>query len=205
MVPHLLGASAAVVTLGEDHCHTVRIPGGWRLFDYDQLDRFRQQGANESRRGEYSVKALAAPVVSQHLEVSGTEPRKADDYVFRQKPFRKSGPRWPVTGDEVRVSPDEKWIAVQSWEGTDYRDGGSVLPTAPPLDLTARFFIDLYDVKSGERVISLDGVDHDFTSGDAPLHSTFWMESDFFVVPLGTSREKLLICEMPQAAAESSR
>jgi hypothetical protein len=203
MVPNVFGASAAVVTLGEELCHTVHISGGWRLFDYDQLDRFRERAAGPVR-GDRRAKEPLSPVVSQHLEVSGTEPREGDDYVYRQKAYRKSGPRWPVTGDEVRISPDEKWIAVQSWEGTDYRDGASVLPGAPLLDLTGRFFIDLYDVKSGERVISLDGVDHDFTSGDAPLHSTFWLETNFFVVPLGTSREKLLVCEMPAAIPSDS-
>jgi hypothetical protein len=194
MATSAFAASSAVVTVGEELCHTVRIPGGWKLFDYDQLGRYRKKAASDARpRG----KQPAAPVVSQHLDVSGAEPRKGEDYVFRQKAYRKSGPRWPVAGDDVRVSPDEKWIAVQSWEGTDYRDGASIGPAPSPLDARSRFFIDLYDVKSGERIISLDGVDHDFTSGDAPLHSTFWIEPDFFVVPLGVAREKTLICQMP--------
>jgi len=212
--PSLFGASAAVVTLGEEHCHTVRMSASSRVFDYDQLDQFRQRagigfgkpGYEQPAREQEPAAAPVAAVASQHLEADGMEPRKGDEYVFRQSPFRRSGPKWPVTGDEVRISPNEKWIAVQSWEGTDYRDEESLLPAAPPLDLTARFFIDVYDVSSGERVISLDGVDHDFTTGDAPLHFTFWMDSHFFVVPLGTFREKLLVCETPEALpADSSR
>jgi hypothetical protein len=212
MAPRVFGASAAVVTLGEEHCHTVRMPASSRVFDYDQLDLFRQRagtafgkpGREQPPREREPAAAPVAAVVAQHLEPGGIEPRIGDEYVFRQRPFRRSGPKWPVTGDEVRISPNEKWIAVQSWEGTDYRDEETLLPAAPPLDLTARFFIDVYDVSSGERVISLDGVDHDFTTGDAPLHFTFWMDSHFFVVPLGTFREKLLVCETPETIPDVS-
>ena len=89
-----------------------------------------------------------------------------------------------------------QWIAVLSWWGEDYREGIGLsiglLPAAP-----SRFFVDIYEVGSGGRIVAIDGVDRDFIAGDAPLADSFWLESGHFVVPLGSTRQKLLVCEIP--------
>lgn len=248
MAPRVFGASVAIVTYGEEYCHTIRIPGGWRVYDYGKLDEFKRGTGVEFRKTQpetdqyliatvpskargakpedYSVNkfwvdlgnsmrvraaqedewkaAPAAPIAGERLEAATAEQRTNDEYIFRGRAFRKSGPKWALSGDDARVSPNARWIAVQSWNGTDYRDGDSVLSIIPPLDISGRFFVDLYDVASGEKLIGLDGIDRDFTTGDAPLHSTFWLDSRYFILPLGTFREKLLVCEVPASLSAPS-
>ena len=81
-------------------------------------------------------------------------------------------------------------------QAEDYREGIGLsiglLPAAP-----SRFFVDIYEVGSGGRIVAIDGVDRDFIAGDAPLADSFWLESGHFVVPLGSTRQKLLVCEIP--------
>lgn len=124
------------------------------------------------------------------------QPKHAEDFVYWRTTFPKSGPKWPLSSPGVRISPNEQWIAVLSWQGEDYREalGLSIgpLPAAP-----SRFFVDIYEVGSGGRIVAIDGVDRDFIAGDAPLADSFWLESSHFMVPLGSTRQKLLVCEIP--------
>lgn len=121
--------------------------------------------------------------------------RHGDSFLFRQKTFKRSGPKWPAIGVDARISPDERWIAVQSWQGSDYRDGDAFFTPGTLFGTPSRFFVDLYDVESGDKIVAFDGIDRDFSAGDAPLLNSFWVESRYFVVPLGSRREKLLVCQ----------
>jgi len=130
------------------------------------------------------------------LDTSSVDPRSGGKYHYAERAFAKSGPRWAELGDQVRVSADGLWIAVQSWRGGSYQDAPDVL-LQQPLEGTERFFIDVYNVSSGGKLISMDGIDRDFAAGDAPLHATFWLDSQYFIVPLGRNRAKFLACEVP--------
>jgi hypothetical protein len=238
----LPAASVAVVTTGEEYCNTIRLPGGWRVADYDKLEEFQRGTEYEFRQihpgsSEYLVAAISTeshwrkrlrdysvnkfwvdltgnrrprpatedewksaaivPVTAELLDTSSADPRSAGRYRYAQRSFAKSGPRWPALGDQVRVSADGRWIAVQSWKGASYQDAPDVLLN-PPISGSERFFIDVYDVSSGNKLIGLDGIDRDFAAGDAPLHATFWLDSRYFIVPLGLSRQKFLACEAPE-------
>lgn len=232
--PHLQGASAAVVTYGDEHCQTARFPGGWHLppNDHRQLDQFefrRQEtngdvylvsgvvvlksGIKAYSPSKYRVELgdigrvrpatqqewdTAVPVLlGDRFRPTLQQPRHGDNFVFRQRTFKKSGPKWPAIGVDARISPDERWIAVQSWQGSDYRDGDAFFTPGTLFGTPSRFFVDLYEVASGDKIVSFDGVDHDFSAGDAPLLNSFWLESRYFVVPLGSRREKLLVCQVP--------
>jgi hypothetical protein len=65
---------------------------------------------------------------SSHVKGRFDEPKTEEGVLVEGKLFRKSGPQWPIPGEHARVSPNEKWIAVQSWEGHDYRNGDIVAP-----------------------------------------------------------------------------
>ena len=75
------------------------------------------------------------------------QPRHGDNFVFRQRTFKKSGPKWPALGVDARISPDERWIAVQSWQGSDYRDGFAFFTPGALFGTASRFFVDLYEVE----------------------------------------------------------
>ena len=141
-------------------------------------------------------RAIPAPL-GERFRLGLQHSRRGDSFVFRQKAFKRSGPKWPVPGDDARISPDEKWIAVQSWQGSDYRDGDSLFLPGSLFGTPSRFFVDLYEVESGDKIAAFDGVDHDFSAGDAPLLHSFWLDSRFFFLPLGSRREKFLVCEVP--------
>jgi hypothetical protein len=242
MAPELFAASAAIVTLGDTYCQTVRIPGGWRVYDYDKLSDFRLGTEYEFRKAypdtdryliaavsskargmatpeDYSVNkywvsfrnsqvvrgateqewesAQIAPITGQLQDAAFAERQQGEYYVYGQKAFRKSGPMWPAPGDDARISADGRWIAVQSLQGPYYRKGEGILPRLAGPVPGGRFFIDLYNIASGERLISLDGIDRDFRMADAPLHSTVWLDSRYFIVPLGMFRAKFLVCAVP--------
>ena len=232
--PHLLGASAAVVTYGDEHCQTLRFPSGWHLSENDrrQFDQF------EFRRSEidgdtYLVAAVALPKsgtktyslnkyrvelgdivqvrpakqqvwdtavpvpLGDRFRIQLQQPPHGDNFIYRQRAFKRSGPKWPAVGVDARISPDERWIAVQSWQGSDYRDGDAFFTPGTLFGTPSRFFVDLYEVASGDKIVAFDGVDHDFSAGDAPLLNSFWLESRYFFVPLGSHRQKFLVCQVP--------
>jgi hypothetical protein len=119
-----------------------------------------------------------------------------DAILFQGKLFRKSGPQWSPSAEHARVSPDGNWIAVQSWEGKDYANGDIVAPRGGH----GKFFIDLYQVSSAQRFVSIAGEEHDTLRADEPLIGTFWLQSRYFIVQLGSHLEKMLVCEVPDPA-----
>ena len=118
-----------------------------------------------------------------------------DAVLLQGKLFRKSGPQWPLSAEYARVSPDGNWIAVQSWDGKNYANGN--IPLLGPHGGSGEFFIDLYGVSSGRRFASIAGEEHDTLEADEPLGPTFWLESRYFILKLGSHLEKMLVCEVP--------
>ena len=134
--------------------------------------------------------------IGERFRAGLPQPKHAEDFVYWRTTFPKSGQKWPLSSPGVRISPNEQWIAVLSWQGEDYRDNVGI-SQGPVLGAPSRFFVDIYEVASGGRIVAIDGVDRDFTAGDAPLSDSFWLESSRFIVPLGSTRQKLLVCEIP--------
>ncbi len=130
---------------------------------------------------------------SSHIKGRSYEPKTEEGVLLEGKLFRKSGPQWPIPGEHARVSPDEKWLAVQSWEGQDYRNGDIFAPRGKP----GKFFIDLYEVSSDRRLVAVEGEHRGSLRADVPLTVTFWLESRYFIVPLGSHLERMLVCEVP--------
>jgi hypothetical protein len=110
------------------------------------------------------------------------------------KRFAKSGAEWvgaPYTS--LRTSPDHAWIALQSYTGTapDYQDD--------PLGLKfwrhfhGSVFIDIYNMDTEKKSLLLEGRYSD--NPDSMLLSTGWVTERYFIVPLGWSNERCLICD----------
>ena len=119
--------------------------------------------------------------------------RSGDGVLFQGKLFEKSGPQWPISAEDGRISPDGKWIGVQSWEGQDYANGDIVAPRGGH----GNFFIDLCDVSTGRRFAVVEGALRDTLRADEELTHTFWLESRYFIVQLGSHLERMLVCEVP--------
>jgi hypothetical protein len=84
----------------------------------------RSGKVREATRAEWDSGVLvrqSSPVRGPFFETQTEENVRSEEGVlFQGKLFRKSGPQWPLPGQHARISPDEKWIAVQSWAGRDY-------------------------------------------------------------------------------------
>jgi hypothetical protein len=135
-------------------------------------------------------------VVPQITQPKGVflPPKTDEGVLFRDRLFQKSGPQWPlITFEYARISPNEDWIAVQSWEGRDYANGDIIAPRGGH----GKFFIDLYDVSSGRKTVAIAGKERDTLEADGPLGLTFWLESRYFIVQLGSHLERMLVCEVP--------
>ena len=108
---------------------------------------------------------------SSHIKGRSYEPKTEESVLLEGKLFRKSGPQWPILGEDTRISPDEKWLAVQSWEGQDYRNGDIFAPRGKP----GKFSIDLYEVSFGRRLVAVEGEHRGSLRADVPLTVTFWL------------------------------
>jgi hypothetical protein len=144
-------------------------------------------------------------VVPQRRHTKGVilPPQTDDGVLFRDRLFQKSGPQWPlITFEWARLSPDQKWVAVQSWEGKDYANGLGII--FPPRGGHGKFFIDLYEVSSGRKLAAIAGAERDTLEADEPLGLTFWIASRYFIVPLGSHIERMLVCEVATDGQDES-
>jgi hypothetical protein len=131
---------------------------------------------------------------TRHIKGRFDEPKTVEGVLFHDRSFRKSGPKWPlITSEYARILPDEKWIAVQSWEGQDYGNGDIIAPRGGH----GKFFVDLYEVLSGRKFVAIAGTERDTLEADEPLGLTFWLEFRYFIVQLGSHLERMLVCEVP--------
>ena len=128
-------------------------------------------------------------------------PQANEPISFEGKLFRKSGPKWPIV--PALVSPDRRWIAVQSWDGKDYTDQGINIRFLPELWEHGRFFIDLYDVSSGRKLAAIAGTERGLLRADGALQ-TYWLKSRYFIFQLGSHLERMLVCEVPTDGQDES-
>jgi hypothetical protein len=158
--------------------------------------------ATQAEWEEGALVRQSSPIRGPFFETETEKGARSEDSVrFQGKLFRKSGPQWPLSAEDGRISPNGKLIAVQSWEGRDYHTGDIIAPRGGH----GKFFIDLYDVSSGRRFTAIEGEERGTLRADEPLMLTFWLESRYFIVQLGSHLEQMLVCEVPTAdQADSS-
>jgi hypothetical protein len=162
--------------------------------DYSPNKFLANLGTGQVREATQEAWDLGLPL-HQTRDVKGQflKPTNEKGVLLEGRVFPKSGPQWPISGALDRVSPDGKWIAVQSWDGKDYGNGDIVAPRGGH----GKFFIDLYEVSSGRRFASIEGEMHDTLRADLAVALTFWLESRYFIVQLGSHLERMLVCEVP--------
>jgi hypothetical protein len=114
---------------------------------------------------------------------------------YQGKPFAKTGSKWceypQFAGD---VSQDGSLLAVNSWDG---------IIAVPELLMPGRrqfdghYYVDLYDVASGHRILTVKGEFHGVNPHDLFIKSA-WISKHYFVLPLDgeTAHRRFVICDV---------
>lgn len=116
---------------------------------------------------------------------------------FVGRSFPKTGPRFPFNDrDATSVSAKEKFLTVHSWSGTENTCDTFLCFGLPP---HGRYWIDLYDVASGQRVVEIKGRYWDLEAAQL-FGATMWLDDRYFVLPLNGDLRTFLFCDMARKA-----
>jgi hypothetical protein len=143
-------------------------------------------GSAATLKGEL-WKQASAPVSSEGIEYAGHM-------------LRKSGPQWHNYA--TFISPGEKRIALNSLEGGVGYPG----PFEPgPIRAKGKYWIDIYDVQTGQRELIIQGTFHGGADADPGLFQgrAFWLTDRYYVLPLEPhGMRRLLICDVDAAMSQ---
>jgi hypothetical protein len=144
--------------------------------------------------------------------LGGIPPRHPADRGISYKGllFEKSGPRWSGVGSgpfDAKDSQNGSKISVSSWDGFDitydYADPAAAFQQDK---VKGRFWTDIYDTRSGERLIQVQG-SFDGARPTAFLGEAAWYGTHYYVMPVGSTSwpgaynlRRLLICDADAAA-----
>lgn len=175
-----------------------------KLPDYDyysdnhvavSLDgRFRLRAADQA---EWD--AAEKPLHSYHFLMSSGS---AEGVPYKDRLYRKSGESW---GHEVAlVSPRGTWIAVFSYSSRDKPDRGMLpgFPAAGDEPGRGEVFLDVYNVSSGERVISARAPFGRKPGGFTPsllFGASVWIEDRYLIMPLDWILDRCLLSILPES------
>lgn len=136
-------------------------------------------------------KAAAIVPLARKFQAFGTL-RNDQQIVFNGFRFTKSGTWWSGPSSVSRLSPDSKWLAVQS-----ISNGGTSKIT---LRSMYKVYLDVFSADTGEKALTIVGSYSGY--GDDPdgsLGTAAWLTERYFVVPLGEHRDRCLVCEFAAA------
>ncbi len=139
---------------------------------------------------------------SYHTITSSQNSSAAKEGVqYKGRMYRKSGESW---GNVVAlVSPRETWIAVFSWSSKDKPDRGMLpgFPAGGDEPGRGEVFVDVYNVSSGEKVISARSPYGAKPGGFTPsmlFSGSLWIEDRYFIMPLNWWLEDCLVGVLPE-------
>jgi hypothetical protein len=120
-------------------------------------------------------------------------------FSYENKTFQRSGPLWPQYPSEpARHSLNGDYLAIQSWDGKERYCGGPLF-SSPCLSFGgARYWEDVYDVRTGRRLISVNGQFWSLNSMRV-LDAVEWVGDHYFVWPLQRRLRSVLICDLDLA------
>jgi len=104
--------------------------------------------------------------------------------------FNRTGDIWAQPSDyATRLSPDQAWLILQSsTTGTKYNPD--------------KVFLDFFSADSGQRLFIIEGTFSSLHNGvypDEVLAQTAWLTERYFIVPLGKTIERCLVCDFGRA------
>lgn len=118
---------------------------------------------------------------------------QSSEVVLNGKRFAKSGQYWQFWDDSFRLSPGRTALAILSFTGTRPANDGNLLDMFIARRFHGHAFIDIYNVKSGKKMLLLEGPY--LADPEEILLTTDWITDRYFVVPLGVHNERCLICD----------
>jgi len=113
-------------------------------------------------------------------------------YIYGGRSFAKSGLLWARQYQSL-PSSDSRYLALNSWDGKG-RGATDWWPT-PSFDNTGRYWIDLYEVATGTRVIAITGRTR-YVEGDHFLEGEQWSGKRYFIFPLSKTLNPFLLCDV---------
>jgi hypothetical protein len=109
--------------------------------------------------------------------------------------FTKSGQRW-ARRDSL-LSPDRRWLVLQSWTGPAAAPCGSFnicFEWRLFFGYKGKIFFDIFNADNGKKLLTTYGR-YDTPDPDAVFGRTAWMTERYFIVPMGRHLERCLVCE----------
>jgi hypothetical protein len=119
-----------------------------------------------------------------------------DDLKYKGKAFVKRGAQWPLYGSDAasRLSPDGRFLAVNSWDGE--------MRICPELALGCQdriqgnYYIAIYNAASATLVLPLSG-EFQGVEPRALFSRSAWASSRYYVLPLDTQNMKrFVLCDV---------
>ena len=143
--------------------------------------------------------AAQKPLHSYHFITSSGA---ADGVQYKGRLFRKSGASWGY--QTALVSPRETWIAVFSYSSRDKPDRGMLpgFPAGGDEPGRGEVFLDVYNVSSGEKVISASAPFGRKPGGFVPsmlFGASVWIEDRYIVMPLDWILDHCLVGVLPES------
>ncbi len=172
-------------------------------YDYyaDNYFAVSVDGQFRVRNGSAAEWAEATKPVHSYRFIQTWENRQFTErgITYNGKLFAKTGDSWGNEGS--LVSPNSRWIVVFSFTSTD-KPHRSLLPILGGGNGPShgQFFIDVYDITSGDKVIAHSarfgeegGIDPSLLFG-----GSVWIESQYLIVPLNFYLQDCLLIIMPE-------
>jgi hypothetical protein len=115
----------------------------------------------------------------------GTVPndKRLDFHGFQ---FNRTGDIWGQPSDyATRLSPDQAWLVLQS----------TSRGTSPG---SAKVFLDFFNADTEQKLFTIDGLFSSIRGGEpegSVLSKTGWVTERYFIVPLGKTIDRCLVCD----------
>jgi hypothetical protein len=107
---------------------------------------------------------------------------------FRGLDFIKSGDIW---AGEARLSPDQQWIVLLSSSGSVAKHDEFLIFGERD---KGKLFFDVFNADTGRKLMTILGTYSDINPG--AVNKSLWVTDRYFIVPLGETRERCLICDL---------
>lgn len=118
---------------------------------------------------------------------------------YQGKEFAKTGAKWPV-GYARTISQDGSFLSVNSWDGSNWESEINW-----NRDVNGHYYVDIYNVASGQRLLALQGEFHDVDPWEM-LDSGAWISKYYYVLQLDRHKlKRFVICDVRRAGAADGK
>jgi hypothetical protein len=138
--------------------------------------------------------SAVVPLARNSGILPGGEPVEGKPFEFHGYQFAKSGAIWAQSyRGATLLSPDQAWLVLQS------RDR---ISESGPL----KVFFDFFNAETGQKLFTIAGTFSSLHNGAYPesgvLAKTGWLTERYFIVPLGKTIERCLVCDFGKRNGE---